>query len=65
MKATKCALIGRTIVDVDFRPFKSENGTAHAPRITLDNGRVLYFVTEETGGAEYGTFIGITKGCGK
>jgi len=31
------------------------------PRIVLDNGRGLYFVTEETEIGEYGTLICITK----
>lgn len=30
------------------------------PRIILDNGRQLYFVTEETESLEYGVFTGIT-----
>lgn len=69
MKATRQALIGRTITDVDFRPFAAgdggENsrnmGKAHNPRITLDNGRAMYFVTEETEVGEYGTQVCITK----
>lgn len=61
MKAQRKHLIGRTIVDVAFRPFQGENGMCHDPRIELDNGRAIFFVTEETGGPEYGTSVCITN----
>lgn len=62
MKATRKHLVGRTIVAVDFGPFDDgRGGTVHAPRITLDNGRVVYFTTEETEVGEYGTLISVTK----
>lgn len=61
MKATRRALIGRKIVGVDFRPFDDgKGGTAHNPTLMLDNGRRVYFTTEETDMGEYGTLIGIT-----
>lgn len=54
-------LVGRTIVAFDARPFDSgKKSVAHRPHITLDDGGVLYFVTEETEGGDYGTFIGKT-----
>lgn len=61
MKAMARALIGRTITAVQFRPFASENGTAHDPVLILDNGRAVSFVVEETGGAEYGVTVCITE----
>lgn len=61
MKATRKALVGRTIADVEFRPFRGEYGqVCHNPAIILDNGRRLYFVTEETGATEYGTSLCLT-----
>jgi hypothetical protein len=63
MKATVRHLLGRTIVAVDMRPFPDgQGGTAHSPVLTLDNGRRVFFVTEEidSGGA-YGTCICITE----
>lgn len=61
MKARRNHLIGRTIVAVDFGPFDNmRGGTAYAPRITLDNGRQLYFVSQETDTGDYGTKICIT-----
>ena len=66
MIATKKALVGRAIVDVDFQPFPDrKGGTAHRPRLTLDDGRVLYFVTEETEVGDYGTSICITTKPGR
>lgn len=66
MKAKPRDLIGRTIVEVAFRPFQSRPHTdprarAHSPLITLDNGNRLFFVTEETECGEYGTKICINK----
>lgn len=62
--ARKSHLVGRTITAVEFRPFNAtpdgKGGTAHNPRITLDNGRELFFLTEETEVGEYGTMICIT-----
>ncbi len=66
MKARKRDLIGRRIVAVDWRPFQAAPETfprlmAHFPRLMLDNGRELYFVTEETEVGEYGTRVCITE----
>lgn len=64
MRANKRHLIGRVIVDVEMRPFKhfDKGGpTCHNPALILDNGRRVFFVTEETGGPEYGTCICITE----
>ena len=61
MKANTKHLIGRTITAVDFRPFPNGAGvTAHDPILTLDNGRKLYFITEETETGDYGVKICIT-----
>lgn len=60
MKANKKSLIGRTIVDVQFHPFvDGRGGTAHEPVLLLDNGRSVYFETEETEFSRYGTAIHI------
>jgi hypothetical protein len=60
--ATKKALIGRTIVAVEFNPFSDgRGGTAHDPRLTLDNGRCIYFSTEETDIGEYGICMMISE----
>ncbi len=66
-------LLGRTIVAfdpgtsveagqyTDGSP-TSERARMHTPRITLDDGSTLYFVTEEhPAGVFYGTFIGRTN----
>jgi hypothetical protein len=52
-------IIGRTITAVDMRPFRKleDNRIAHDPVFTLDNGARIFFVTEETGGSEYGTSV--------
>lgn len=72
MKATKRDLAGRTIVDVNFRRFRTtpEGTTPRSmsrkdtwvsdPLLTLDNGRKVWFVTEETEVGEYGTTICIS-----
>jgi len=66
-KATKPDLVGRSIVDVDFRAFrarpeqKGDRTMAHAPVLILDNGDRVHFMTEETDVGEYGTCILITK----
>lgn len=60
MKARKQDLIGRKIVDVDFRPFPHwdyPDKLCHNPVLILDNGRRVWFITQETGGSEYGTSI--------
>lgn len=66
MKATKRDLIGRRIVEVHFNRFASRpevSGEVDAcdPRIVLDNGRTLFFVTNETEIGEYGTTICINE----
>ena len=63
MNARARDLIGRTIVAVDFgRAWDARRKEwYHEPRITLDNGRALYFSTEETEAGIYGTRIGITS----
>lgn len=56
------SLVGRRIVAFDPGPFNDgRGGTAHNPSITLDNGVVLRFMTEETECGEYGTFIVVQK----
>lgn len=71
MKATKRDLIGRTIVDVEWRAFrarpqdKSDRKMAHDPVLILDNGARVHFMTEETDVGEYGTCILVTKKEGK
>ncbi len=61
MKATKRDLIGRRIIGVEWRPFPDGKGrTATNPALILDNGRRVYFTTQETEIGEYGTEIGIT-----
>lgn len=61
MKALAKHLIGRKIVAIDFRPFPARPGNdrsmAHDPIITLDNGRKLFFMAEETEVGEYGTCL--------
>jgi len=62
-------IVGRTIVA--FRPNASPDGqktlsgqcsVVHYPEIELDDGSVLYFVTEELESAsDYGVFIGRQK----
>ena len=55
-------LIGRKIVGFTPGPTNGGlRGVFHTPRIYLDDGTFLYFVTEETDVAEYGTFIGKSK----
>lgn len=73
MYATKRDLIGRRIVAVDFRRFHCEaksctcasgpgRSSWHSdPVLTLDNGRRLFFVTDETEVGEYGTNICISE----
>lgn len=52
------SLIGRTITDVQMNPFPDgHGGTAHDPRITLDDGRELMFVTQETDTGDYGVAL--------
>ena len=71
MKATKRDLIGRKIVAVDFRRF-GRNIEGHQcyvgkdrlttdPLITLDNGRTLWLVVDETDIGDYGVSICISE----
>jgi hypothetical protein len=61
MDATPKHLIGRKIVAVDLQPFDDRcGGTAHDPILTLDNGRKVWFVTEETDTGDYGVAICIS-----
>jgi hypothetical protein len=54
----KNALVGKRIVAVDWGPFPDgKGGTAHRPVLTLDSGRVLRFVVEETTVGKYGVAI--------
>lgn len=56
----KNQIIGKKIVGFEPGSFKDGmGGTAHDPLILLEDGRSLYFVTEETETGEYGVFIGI------
>ena len=51
-------LLGRTIVAVEQRTFPDgRGGTAHDPKITLDDGSVLTFTVEETEQGDYGVFV--------
>ena len=62
MRATKRALVGRAIIDADFRPFKNgRGGTAHDPVLTLDNGRRLSMTAEETDVGEYGVSLQLSS----
>lgn len=66
MKATKRDLVGRKIVAVDFRPFRTERAGAGAekttrPVLTLDNGRRVWFNVAETDVGDYGIEILITE----
>lgn len=57
--ATARLLVGRKIVAVDLQPFDDDRGgIAHNPRITLDNGAVIFFVAEETDVGDYGIWPG-------
>jgi hypothetical protein len=57
----KSELIGRKIVDVDWRPFDDGmGGKATNPILILDNGRHIYFLTQETEIGEYGVELCIT-----
>ena len=58
--ATSRDLVGRKIVAADFRPWRDGRNTYHNPVFTLDNGKKIWFATEETG-TEYGTAILITR----
>jgi hypothetical protein len=62
MKAAKRDLVGRKIVDVEFRRFHDpDHGWCTDPVLILDNGRRVYFVTQETVTGDYGVFLGITE----
>jgi hypothetical protein len=64
----KTDLIGRTIVDVDWRRFATRKKDAPFttnPILILDNGRKLYFNVQETEIGEYGVEINITKRVSK
>lgn len=64
-RARKTDLVGRTIVDVDFRPFRSQRDDyrpkAHNPVFVLDNGKRVWFVVEETEMEDYGVNVCITR----
>jgi hypothetical protein len=49
-------LVGRTITAVDFRKFQRgpNRGWATDPVLTLDNGKQVHFVVQETEVGEYG-----------
>lgn len=66
MKATKRQLIGRRIAAIDWnRTWDQQRGQFIArPLITLDNGRVLWFVTQESDNGDYGTTICISRAQG-
>lgn len=61
-------LVGRTIVAVDFRPFRHERALGGEdlspyttdPVLILDNGREVRFVVCETEVGEYGVEIAIS-----
>lgn len=62
MSASARHLVGRRIVAVDMRSFKSGEGrgkrVCHDPVVTLDDGSVLSFVVEETDSGDcYGVSI--------
>lgn len=59
MRATARLLVGRTIVAVDFgRKWDPGHGQwFNDPMLTLDNGRQMRFVTQETDTGEYGMTI--------
>lgn len=68
MKATKRDLVGRKIVAVDWRRFDTGRGRGTSmreystdPRITLDDGSVIYFNVDETETSEYGLTVCVTK----
>ena len=56
-------IVGKTITAFDPGAWLDGDGTMkHSPRITLSDGSVLYFRTEELeDGSAYGTFIGRAK----
>jgi hypothetical protein len=62
MSARARDLIGRKIVAVDLgRQWDKERKVwFHQPRLTLDNGRRVWFMTEETETGDYGTKICIS-----
>jgi hypothetical protein len=61
MKATVRDLKGRKIVDVKLRRFRDgRGGWATDPLLTLDDGRKVWFIAQETEVAEYGVEIGIS-----
>lgn len=67
MKATKRDLVGRKIVAINWQPFNPNLGDSNRPNratdpiLTLDNGRKLWFVVQETEVGEYGIEICITE----
>jgi hypothetical protein len=50
-------LVGRKIVGLDLRSWVDSRGLRHDPKITLDNGAILYFIVSET---DDGSIYGIT-----
>lgn len=60
--ATLRLLAERKIVGLEMRPRPDgRGGTMHDPKITLDNGAVLYCVVEETDVGEYGIALMYAK----
>lgn len=56
-------VVGKVITAFEPGAWTDSDGTIkHRPRITLSDGSVLYFRTEELDdGSEYGTFVGRAK----
>ena len=62
MKATARDLVGRRITAVAFQPFPDGRGAnATDPILTLDNGRRVWFVVQETDTGDYGVSIQISE----
>lgn len=64
MNAQKRDLVGRKIVDINFRRHRTSDECGNVPTsdptITLDNGDRLFFTVDEDEGG-YGITIGIVK----
>jgi len=63
MRATKRDLVGRTITAVDWQRYwePARRQWQTDPILTLDNGRRVWFTTEENEGSEYGHAICISE----
>ena len=67
MKARTKDLIGRTIVAVSWQPTRRDprlgkrSSMVTNPVLTLDDGRSIWFVTEETETGEYGHSISVSR----